>query len=32
MKNIVFSADDTAVLLGSPDKISKAASLFHKKE
>ena len=31
-ENTVFSADDTAVLLGSPDKIAKAASLFHKKE
>jgi len=32
MKNIVFSADDTVVLLGSPYKIAKAAFLFHKKE
>lgn len=31
-EDTVFSADDTAVLLGSPDKIAKAASLFHKKE
>jgi Trk K+ transport system NAD-binding subunit len=30
-ENTVFYADDTAVLLGSPEKISKAALIFHKK-
>ncbi|MEN4028939.1 MAG: cation:proton antiporter [Methanobacterium sp.] len=30
-KNTIFYVDDTAVLLGSPENISKAAVLFHKK-
>jgi CPA2 family monovalent cation:H+ antiporter-2 len=29
-KNTIFYVDDTAVLLGSPENISKAATLFHK--